>query len=44
VEHLERAGYVGMKRPPNIGAAALGRFLRADSRGDKTIRTSGQTS
>ena len=25
VEHLERAGFVIMKRPPEIGAAALGR-------------------
>jgi hypothetical protein len=25
VEHLERAGFVVMKRPPEIGAAALGR-------------------
>jgi hypothetical protein len=25
VEHLERAGFVVMKRPPGIGAAALGR-------------------
>jgi hypothetical protein len=24
-EHLERAGFVVMKRPPEIGAAALGR-------------------
>ncbi len=24
VEHLERAGFVIMKRPPEIGAAALG--------------------
>ena len=25
VEHLERAGFVVMKRPPEIGGAALGR-------------------
>jgi hypothetical protein len=25
VRHLERAGFVVMKRPPEIGAAALGR-------------------
>jgi hypothetical protein len=25
VEHLERSGFVVMKRPPEIGAAALGR-------------------
>jgi hypothetical protein len=25
VEHLERAGFVLMKRPPEIGAASLGR-------------------
>ena len=25
VEHLDRAGFVIMKRPPEIGAAALGR-------------------
>ena len=25
VEHLERSGFVVMKRPPQIGAAALGR-------------------
>jgi hypothetical protein len=25
VEHLERAGFVVMKRPPPIGGAALGR-------------------
>ena len=25
VRHLERAGFVGMKRPPEIGSAALGR-------------------
>jgi hypothetical protein len=25
VEHLERAGFVVMKRPPEIGAATLGR-------------------
>ncbi len=25
VEHLERAGFVAMKKPPEIGAATLGR-------------------
>jgi hypothetical protein len=25
VRHLERAGFVGMKRPPAIGGAAIGR-------------------
>jgi hypothetical protein len=25
VEHLERAGFVVMKKPPGIGGAALGR-------------------
>jgi hypothetical protein len=25
VEHLDRAGFVVMKKPPAIGAAALGR-------------------
>jgi hypothetical protein len=25
VEHLERAGFVIMKRPPTVGGAALGR-------------------
>jgi len=25
VDHLERAGFVVMKRPPGVGAAALGR-------------------
>jgi hypothetical protein len=25
VEHLERAGFVVMKRPTDVGAAALGR-------------------
>ena len=25
VEHLERSGFVVMKRPPSVGAAALGR-------------------
>ncbi len=29
VEHLESAGFVVMKRPPEIGAAALGRGLIA---------------
>ena len=28
VRHLERAGFVVMKRPPEIGAAALGRAHR----------------
>ena len=28
VEHLERAGFVVMKLPPEIGAAALGRGFR----------------
>ena len=28
VEHLKRAGFVVMKRPPEIGAAALGRVFR----------------
>ncbi len=28
VEHLERAGFVVMKRPADIGGAALGRGLR----------------
>jgi hypothetical protein len=25
VEHLERSGFVVMKKPPSVGAAALGR-------------------
>ena len=25
VEHLDRAGFVVMRKPPNVGAAALGR-------------------
>jgi hypothetical protein len=25
MEHLEQSGFVVMKRPPNVGAAALGR-------------------
>jgi hypothetical protein len=29
VEHLERAGFVVMKRPAEIGAAALGRGFEA---------------
>jgi len=28
VAHLERAGFVVMKRPPEIGAAALGRGFK----------------
>ena len=28
VEHLERSGFVIMKRPPSVGAAALGRGHR----------------
>ena len=27
VDHLERAGFVVMKRPPAVGAAALGRSM-----------------
>ena len=30
VEHLERAGFVIMKRPAGVGAAALGRGSRDD--------------
>ena len=29
VEHLERAGFVVMKRPPEIGTALLGRGFEA---------------
>jgi len=32
VEHLERAGFVIMKKPPAVGAAALGRGHAGDSR------------
>ncbi|MGD0642227.1 MAG: hypothetical protein ABSC22_15880 [Roseiarcus sp.] len=31
VEHLERAGFVIMKRPPAVGAAALGRGYEGPS-------------
>ena len=30
VEHLERAGFVIMKRPPSVGPAPLGRGYRDD--------------
>jgi len=30
VEHLERSGFVIMKRPPAVGAAALGRGHRGE--------------
>jgi hypothetical protein len=29
VEHLERAGFVVMKRPADVGAAALGRGFKS---------------
>ena len=32
VEHLERAGFVVVKRPPAMGAAALGRGHRDETR------------
>ncbi len=32
VEHLERAGFVVMRKPPEIGGRALGRGLRAKAR------------
>jgi hypothetical protein len=31
VEHLERSGFVVMKRPPDIGGAALGRGFEPSS-------------
>jgi hypothetical protein len=31
VEHLERSGYVIMKKPPAMGAAALGRGHRGET-------------
>jgi hypothetical protein len=32
VEHLDRAGFVVMKKPPSVGAAGLGRGSRDSSR------------
>ena len=31
VEYLERAGFVVMKRPPEIGGAALGRGFESEA-------------
>ena len=38
VRHLERAGFVVMKRPPEVGAAALGRGFKANRGGGPVAR------